>query len=341
MNKKLRVGILTAGGDCSGLNAVIRSVAKKLIIEKDAEIIGFKDGYEGLINNQTMKLDYKDVSGILTLGGTILGTSNIANPYKYAIKEKGKVKFKDVSKTVISNVKKLKLDGIVCIGGDGTLTLASKLQKDGVNVVGVPKTIDNDIYGTDVTFGFNTAVSIATEAIDRIHTTAQSHHRVMVIEVMGRTAGWIALYSGLAGGGDIILLPEMPYNVEGIASVVKERHSKGKKFSIVVISEGAKPKGGKVVIKRMVEESTIAARLGGVGFVLVEQIEKATGLESRAVVLGHLQRGGTPTSFDRILATQLGTKAAEMVIKGQYGYTSAIQGNKVVKISLQMADISV
>ncbi|MFH2138691.1 MAG: ATP-dependent 6-phosphofructokinase [Candidatus Omnitrophota bacterium] len=335
MTKKLRVGILTAGGDCPGLNAVIRSVAKKLMIEQDAEIIGIKDGYEGLIHNQYVKLDYKDVSGILTLGGTILGTSNIANPYKYAVKEKGKVKFNNVVAKVKQNVKKMKLDSLVCIGGDGTLTIASKLMEDGINVVGVPKTIDNDIYGTDVTFGFNSAVTIATEAIDRIHTTAQSHHRVMIIEVMGRTAGWIALYAGIAGGGDIILLPEMPYNINGIAEVVRERHRKGKKFTIIIISEGAKPKGGKVVIQRMVEESTIQARLGGVGFVLVEQIEKVTGLESRAVVLGHLQRGGSPTPFDRILATRLGTKAAEMVIRKEFGYTAAIKGDSLTTVFMK------
>ncbi|MCP4650817.1 MAG: ATP-dependent 6-phosphofructokinase [PVC group bacterium] len=335
MRKKKRVGILTAGGDCPGLNGVIRAVAKKLIIEQNAEIIGIKDGYEGIINNKYKTLSYRDVSGILTLGGTILGTSNIANPYKYAVKEKGKLKFKDMSKKVIQNVKRLKLDCLVCIGGDGTLAIASKLAKDGIPVIGVPKTIDNDIKGTDVTFGFNSAVTIATEAIDRIHTTAESHHRVMVVEVMGRTAGWIALYAGIAGGGDIILLPEMPYDINGIAEVVKERNRRGKKFSIIVISEGAKPKGGKVVVQKMVKESTIQARLGGISFMLVDQLEKITGLGSRAVVLGHLQRGGSPTPFDRILATRLGTKAADMIKRRKFGSMVAVKGDSLKEISLQ------
>ncbi|MBU4479239.1 MAG: ATP-dependent 6-phosphofructokinase, partial [Candidatus Omnitrophica bacterium] len=212
--KTRRIGILTGGGDCPGLNAVIRAVAKKLILEKGVEIIGIKDGYEGIIRNRCRKLAYKDVSGILTLGGTILGTSNVANPYRNAVKKAGKIVFEDVSRTAVNNIKKMNIDCLVCIGGDGTLAIAYRLFKDGIPVVGVPKTIDNDIRGTDITFGFNTAVSIATEGIDRIHSTAQSHHRIMIVELMGRTAGWIALHAGIAGGGDIILLPEIPYNID-------------------------------------------------------------------------------------------------------------------------------
>jgi len=335
MKRKMRVGILTGGGDCPGLNAVIRAVAKKLIIENNAEIIGIKDGYEGLIKNYYKRLDYADVSGILTLGGTILGTSNIANPYRQAVKVGPKTVLRDVSKKVIQNIKKMKLDSLVCIGGDGTLAIAAHLCKDGIPVVGVPKTIDNDIRGTDVTFGFDTAVSIATEGIDRLHTTAQAHHRVMIVEVMGRTAGWIALYAGVAGGGDIILLPEIPFQIEKIASVVRQRHKRGNRFSIIVVSEGAKPKGGKVVIKRLVKESTIAERLGGISMVLGNQLEDLTGIETRSVVMGHLLRGGSPTSTDRVLATQLGTAAAEFVSKKKFGMMVGVKGSLLVPVALK------
>ncbi len=335
MKRRMRVGILTGGGDCPGLNAVIRAVAKKLIITDNAEIIGIKDGYEGLISNNFRKLKYADVSGILTLGGTILGSSNIANPYRVVEKVRGKTVIKDLSRKTIQNIKRMKLDCLVCIGGDGTLAIASNLYRDGIPVVGVPKTIDNDIRGTDVTFGFDTAVAIATEGIDRIHTTAQSHHRVMIIEVMGRTAGWIALYAGLAGGGDIILIPEIPYDVNKIAKVVKERHKRGSQFSIIVIAEGAKPKGGKVVVKRIVEESTIAARLGGVGMVLGKNLEEITGLDTRALVMGHLLRGGSPTSTDRILATQLGSEAASLVKKRKFGYMVGVRGSSIVSVPLK------
>lgn len=223
----------------------------------------------------------------------------------------------------------------MCIGGDGTLGIAHRLYEDGIAVVGVPKTIDNDLQGTDITFGFDSAVSVATEGIDRIHTTAQSHHRVMIIEVMGHKAGWIALHAGIAGGGDIILIPEIPYDIDCIADKVKERNKKGKRFSIVVIAEGAKPKGGEIVIKKIVKESADPIRLGGVGFVLAEQIAKASGIETRTIVMGHLQRGGSPTPFDRVLATWLGTKAVEMIANKEFGYMVAVQGNKLVKVPLQ------
>ncbi|MBN3038575.1 MAG: 6-phosphofructokinase [Candidatus Omnitrophica bacterium] len=335
MKRKMRVAILTGGGDCPGLNAVIRAATKKIINDQGAEVIGFKDGYEGLINNRYRRLNYKDVSGILTLGGTILGTSNIANPYRYATKVGKRLEFRDVSKKALRNIKRLKVDCLICIGGDGTLHIASKLYRDAVPVVGVPKTIDNDIRGTDTTFGFDTAVYIATEGIDRIHTTAQSHHRIMIVEVMGRTAGWIALYSGLAGGGDIILIPEIPYDIEKVARVVKGRNKKGKKFSIIVIAEGAREKGRDVVVKRIIKESTIQARLGGVGFALEERLEEITGLATRTVVMGHLLRGGTPTPFDRILATQLGTKAAEFFEQKKFGCMVGIRGGKFVPVPLR------
>jgi len=330
-----RIAIFTGGGDCSGLNAVIRAVAKKAMGE-GYEVIGIEDGYEGLVKNKYRKLENSDVSGILALGGTILGTSNTANPYRYAVQAKDcKFVFKDYSKTAIRNFKRLKADALVAIGGDGTLSTAYRLYEDGIPIVGVPKTIDNDILGTDITFGFDTAVWVATEGIDRIHTTAQSHHRVMIVEVMGRTAGWIALHSGVAGGGDIILIPEIPYDINSVVKKIKERHGKGKRFSIIVISEGAKPKGGDVVVKRMVRESFESIRLGGVSFVLGAQIEKMSCIETRAVVMGHLQRGGSPTPFDRVLATQLGTRAMDFVNEGAFGHMVAVRNNEFVKVTLR------
>lgn len=335
MKRKKRVGILTGGGDCPGINAVIRAVAKKAMHDYNMEIVGIDDGYEGAVNDKHRKLENRDVSGILTLGGTILGTTKKVNPYRYAIKKNGDFEYKDMSKTAIRNIERLELDCLVVIGGDGTLGIAYKLFKDGIPIVGVPKTIDNDIIGTDLTFGFDSALAIATEGIDRLHSTAQSHHRVMVVEVMGHNAGWLALSSGIAGGGDIILIPEIPYEIGSIIDKVKERHRTGKRFSIVVVAEGAKPKGGSVVIQRMVKESSDPIRLGGVGFVLGDQIEKLSGFETRAVVMGHLQRGGSPTAFDRILATQLGSKAVDLIAARAFGNMVAMQKSALVNVPLK------
>jgi phosphofructokinase-like protein len=337
MARKGSIAILTGGGDCPGTNAVIRAVAKKAILEHKLDVIGIEDGYEGMIDNRYQRLEYSDVSGIITLGGTILGTSNTANPYRYAVRSGSgdKMRFKDVSHTVIANLNKLGVECLICIGGDGTLSIADRLFRDGAPVVGIPKTIDNDLLGTDITFGFDTAVSIDTEGIDRLHTTAQSHHRVMIVEVMGRNAGWIALHAGVAGGGDIILIPEIPYDISVIAKKVLERSKKGKRFTIVVVSEGAKPKGGDIVVRRVVEESTDPIRLGGIGFVLGSQIEQATRLETRTVVMGHLQRGGTPTPFDRVLATRLGTRAVDMIKSKKYGYMVGVKNNKLVEVPLE------
>ncbi len=335
MVKKRRIAILTGGGDCPGINAVIRAVTKKAILECDMEVIGIEDGYHGVIRHRHRILHYDDVSGILTLGGTILGTSKVANPYRYAVKKGDKLEFEDVSETAITNIRKLDIDCLVCIGGDGTLAIAYRLFRDGIPVVGVPKTIDNDLRGTDTTFGFDSAVYIATEGIDRIHTTAQSHHRVMIVEVMGHNAGWLALHAGIAGGGDIVLIPEIPYDLDIIADKVKERNRKGKRFSIVVVAEGAKPKGGDVVIQRLVKESSDPIRLGGIGFVLGKQLEEVTGVETRTVVMGHLLRGGSPTPFDRVLATRLGTKAVDMIEKEEFGYMVGVKGNSLVEVSLE------
>jgi 6-phosphofructokinase 1 len=332
---KKRIAILTGGGDCPGINAVIRAVAKKAILDKEMEVIGIEDGYYGIVNNRHRTLNYNDVSGILTLGGTILGTSKTVNPYRYAIRKGNRLEFKNLSKRTIKNIKELDIDALVCIGGDGTLGIAYQLFKDGIPIVGLPKTIDNDLRGTDITFGFNSAVSIATEGIDRIHTTAESLHRIMIVEVMGHKAGWIALYSGVAGGGDIILIPEIPYDTHIIAEKVKERNKRGKRFSIVVIAEGAKPKGGDIVIQRLVKESSDPVRLGGTGFILGEQIERVTGLETRTVVMGHLLRGGTPTPFDRILATELGIKAVELIEDEKLGCMVGVKGDSLVTVPLK------
>lgn len=335
--RKKRIAILTGGGDCPGLNAVIRAVAKKAL-GSGYEVVGIEDGYEGLVKNKTRQLANSDVSGILTLGGTILGTSNIANPYRYAIQSKKcKLIFRDFHKAAVRNFRKIGADALVCIGGDGTLSSAYRLYEDGVPTIGVPKTIDNDILGTDITFGFDTAVTIATEGIDRIHTTAQSHHRVMIVEVMGRNAGWIALHSGVAGGGDIILIPEIPFDIMSVVKKIKERHGRGKRFSIIVVAEGAKPKGGSVVVQRIVKQSTEAVRLGGVGFVIGDQIEKLMCIETRTVVMGHLQRGGSPTPFDRVLATQLGAKAMDFIKEGAFGHMVGVRNNEFVKVSLREA----
>ena len=335
IKKKIkRIGILTSGGDCPGLNAVIRAVTKKAILEYGYEVIGIKDGFEGLLFNRYKRLEEADVSGILTLGGTILGTTNRANPYKYPVEHKGQVVYKDLSGGVIKNLHQLKIDCLVCIGGDGTLDTTHRLSTQGVAVVGVPKTIDNDVKGTDITFGFDTAVHIATEGVDRLHTTAESHHRIMILEVMGRTAGWIALFAGMAGGGDVILLPEIPYDVNIIAEHIKARRKKGKRFTILVVSEGVKSIGGKVTVQRMVQDGSEPIRLGGVSFVLGQQLERLTGIEARNVVLGHLQRGGSPSPFDRILGTQLGAKAVDFIHEGHFGCMAGVKDNHIVKVPL-------
>jgi len=334
MKKMAKIGILTGGGDCPGINAVIRAVVKKAILEYGIEVVGIEDGYEGIVKNRHRRLQFSDVSGIITQGGTILGTSNTANPYRYAVKKNGQVDFEDVSTSSIVNIKEMGIDCLVCIGGDGTLSIANQISQAGIPIVGVPKTIDNDLRGTDVTFGFDTAVMVATEGIDRLHSTAQSHHRVMVVEVMGRNAGWIALHAGIAGGGDIILIPEIPYDIQCIAERVKERNHSGKRFSIVVVSEGAKAIGGNAVIQRVVKESTDPLRYGGVGFMLGAKIEELTGVETRTVVLGHLQRGGTPTAHDRVLATRLGTKAVDLIQEGTFGHMVGVQCNALVAVPL-------
>ncbi|MBI3999757.1 MAG: ATP-dependent 6-phosphofructokinase [Candidatus Omnitrophica bacterium] len=331
-----RIGILTAGGDCPGLNAVIRSVTKGAL-GLGWEVIGFEDGFAGVVENRFRILTNPDVSGILTHGGTILGTSNTANPFRYPIRQGKKLVFRDNSKKAIDYLRQLDLDALVCIGGDGTLSIAERLLKKGIPIVGIPKTIDNDLSGTDFTFGFHTAVHIATQAVDRLHTTAASHHRVMILEVMGRYAGWIALYAGAAGGADIILIPELPYRLDLVCKQVYERAQHGKRFSLVVVAEGAKPRGGQVVIERRVKASTDPIRLGGVGHVLGRQIEKRSGIETRVSILGHIQRGGSPTSEDRNLSTLFGHKAIELIRKNKIGEMVALKGSTLSSVLIRAA----
>jgi phosphofructokinase-like protein len=332
--KSKRIGVLTGGGDCPGLNAVIRGVTKASINTYNMTVVGIEDGYEGLVERRVMNLDWGRVTGLLTQGGTILGTSNVANPFRWPQKKGDKIRFVDVSDDVLAYINELGLDNLVCIGGDGTMAIAQQLSQKGVRLVGVPKTIDNDIWGTDVTFGFDSAVQTATDAIDKIHTTAMSHHRVMIVEVMGRYAGWLALESGLAGGGDVILIPEVPYDLDIVCKVVIERSKKGKRFSIIVVAEGAKSLHGNMVVQRVIKESTDPLRLGGIGNQLAAQIESMTGLECRVTVLGHLQRGGTPTAFDRILATRFGVKTAELCHTGVGGVMVALRGSDILAVPL-------
>ena len=327
MAKPLRVGVLTGGGDCPGLNAVIRAVTKGLVLQYDAEVIGIEDGWQGLIEHRVIPLSYRDVSGILTRGGTILGTNNKANPFAYY--KRGNA---DVSAEVVKYCKSLGLDAIVVIGGDGTMSAANGLADMGLKLVGVPKTIDNDLMATERTFGFDTAVSIVTEAIDRLHTTAQSHDRVMIVETMGRYAGWIALYAGVAGGADVILIPEIEYEIDEIVRVCRERESGGQNFTIIAIAEGARAKDGEMTIMAHVEESPDPVRLGGVGKVLEAELSRRINSEVRTTILGHMQRGGTPTAYDRNLATAFGTYAAAMVADGQFGRMVSLQENRLTSV---------
>lgn len=321
-----RIGILTGGGDCPGLNPVIRAVVRKALIE-GYEIIGIKNGWKGLIETDTIPLNRAAISGILPKGGTILGTSR-TNPYK---KEGDLQKVKD-------NFKKLSLDALVVVGGEDTLGVASKLIKDGIsNIVGVPKTIDNDLSATDYTFGFDTALNTAMECIDRLHTTAESHHRIMVVEVMGRHAGWIALESGIAGGADVILIPEVGIDIDEVCNIIKKRHSTGKTFSIVVVAEGAVFNEGTAVLQEQRLDAFGHVRLGGIGEALANEIEKRTGYETRVSVLGHVQRGGSPTAFDRVLGTRLGVKAVELIKNKKFGRMVALSGIKIIDVPIEDA----
>lgn len=333
-NRIKRIGILTGGGDCPGLNAVIRAVVKTAYNDYGIETIGFMDGYEGLVEGRYRDLPIREVSGLLSQGGTVLGTSNRADPFRFPSLDGDNWVYQDRSEQCLRNFESVGLDALVAIGGDGTMAASAGLAKKGLPIVGIPKTIDNDLDGTDVTFGFDSALSVATEAIDRIHTTAQSHHRVMIIEVMGRYAGWLSLFSGVAAGGDIILVPEIPYDIDAVCNQVKKRSSVGKNFSIVVVGEGSRPLGGSMVVARRVKNSPDAIRLGGVSHQLAAQIEGITNIECRVTILGHLLRGGSPSAFDRILATRFGVEAVHRLAQGEKNVMVSLRGNSIVNVPI-------
>ena len=329
-----RIGILTGGGDAPGLNAVIRAAVKTAIYEYDCEVLGIRNGYDGFVDsNGVVPLTIDSVRGLLPRGGTILGAANRGNPYARKVIRDGKEILIDVSDEIIKGIKRLELDALLVVGGDGTLRIAHELYKKGAPIIGVPKTIDNDIGGTELTFGFHTAVNTATEAIDKLHTTAEAHHRVMVLELMGRDAGFIALRAGVAGGADVILIPEIPFQFEAVLAEVRQRVEQGYLFSIIVVSEGAKPQGGEQVFARSGDEVYVP-RLGGIGQRVGEYIEK-NGYESRVTVLGHLQRGGSPTPFDRWLATRFGAAAVRLAAQGKFDRMVALRAEKIVDVSLE------
>ena len=333
-----KIAVLTGGGDCPGLNAVIRAVVKSAIGGRGWKVAGFLDGFRGLVEGWKRRLTEIEVSGILTRGGTILGTNNRANPFNYTYDSKGRtVPGRNRSREAVANLRKEKADALVVIGGDGSLSIAERFSGLGIPIVGIPKTIDNDLAATDVTFGFDSALSVATDAVDRLHSTAESHHRVMVLETMGRYAGWIALRAGIAGGGDVILIPEIPYDLKNVLAAIEARRRKGKEFTIIVASEGARNKSGKMVVQRKVKGSTDPLRLGGVGNLIAGEVEKRTGIETRVTVLGHLQRGGTPTAQDRWLATRFGAKAVELVAGGRFGRMVSLRGRTVDSVPLEDA----
>ncbi|MDF1594496.1 MAG: ATP-dependent 6-phosphofructokinase [Acidimicrobiia bacterium] len=315
------IGVLTAGGDCPGLNAVIRAVVSRATEHHDAEVVGVLNGWEGLMEGRTRPLDRDDVRGILQRGGTILGTSR-KDPYVHG----------DGYESVRGTIERNGIESLIVIGGDGTLRTALKLSEDGLQVIGVPKTIDNDIAATDYTFGFDTALSIATDAVDRIATTAESHNRIMLVEVMGRTKGWIATYAAIAGGADALLIPEVPYDLDDIAGMIKKRHRRGRTYSVVVVAEGVPPPAGREV--NLSIDAFGFERLGGVAYQIAPELEQRTGFETRVTVLGHLQRGGTPTAFDRVLGTRFGAAAVDLAMAGETRVMVAVRGDKMTAIPL-------
>lgn len=339
MAKRRRIGMLTGGGDCPGLNAVIRAMVKHGVTRLGWEILGIRDSFNGLFNTpyEVVNLVRDSVRGILTKGGTILGTTNRGDPFHFPMQNAdGSVAYQDRSDEIMTAMRILELEGLVVIGGDGTLKIAHRLQEKGVKVVGIPKTIDNDISATDVTFGFNTAVEVATQAIDRLHSTAESHDRVMVVEVMGRDCGWIATEAGLAGGADVILIPEIPYDIQRVCDKTRRRQAAGRFFSIVVVAEGAHPVGGTPVYQQKRVDGGMP-RLGGAGAQVADAIAEHTGVETRVTVLGHLLRGGTPSSADRLLATRYGSGAVDLIRRGRWGRMVALKGTHITSVSIAEA----
>ena len=332
-----RIGLLTGGGDCPGLNAVIRAVVNTAINEYGWEILGIEDGFEGLIQpGKVRPLTLADVRDILARGGTILGTTNRADPFHYEVEVDGEVKVFDVSDDVVRHAQVLGIDALVVIGGDGSLRIAHEIMQKGLKVVGVPKTIDSDLQGTVITFGFDTAVNTAMDALDKLRTTAESHHRVIILEVMGRDAGWIALKAGIAGGAEVILIPEIPYDIEVITGKITRRNQSGSKFSIVVVAEGARPAGGEAIYQAEREIGGVK-RLGGIGEALAAQLKQRCNVEVRVTVLGHLQRGGSPTAFDRLLASRFGSMAVHIIAEGKLGHMVALQDECIIAIPIAQA----
>jgi 6-phosphofructokinase 1 len=336
-DKVRRIGILTGGGDCPGLNAVIRAVVKTAAFDYGIDVVGIENGYWGLVEDRMRPLSVTDVGGIIMRGGTILGSSNRDNPFRVVSVEDGKKVYRDLSDRAIANAKRRGLDLLIVVGGDGSLTIARDLEKKGIRILGVPKTIDNDLAATDVTFGFDSALAIATEAVDRLHTTAISHQRVMVLEVMGRYAGWIALSAAMAGGGDVVLIPEIPFEMEKVAEFIRERSYRGRNFALIVAAEGAAPKGGSMTVAQTIEDSPDPIRLGGIGTWVARQLDQVIQMESRATVLGHLQRGGVPTAFDRILGTRFGVEATRLAAEGKSGLMVSLRGLEIRPVTLEEA----
>jgi 6-phosphofructokinase 1 len=333
-----RIAILTGGGDCPGLNAVIRGVVRAAVLEHGWEVLGIHDGYDGFFSDDPFRrLTSGDVRGLQLRGGTILGTSNRGNPLHYPIKKGGKTIFKDVTGEIVRKLKQWKVDVLVAVGGDGTMKITNAIFEKGVPVIGIPKTIDNDLGATDVTFGYNSAVDCATEALDKLHTTAESHHRVLVLEVMGRDCGWIALEAGIAGGADVILIPEIPFDLGKVCAHIRNRKKTGSRFSIVIVAEGAMPAGGEKIYETPPGKDGTPGRLGGVGRWVADQISLCTTLETRVAVLGHLQRGGKPTTFDRILATRFGVEAVNLIAEGAYGRMVCLRGRKIASSQIESA----
>jgi ATP-dependent phosphofructokinase / diphosphate-dependent phosphofructokinase len=337
-NLKRQIGLLTGGGDCAGLNAVIRAVVKVAILEYEWEVLGIENGYEGLIlPGKVRRMTIEDVRGILPRGGTILGTTNRANPFAYEeIQSDGEVKILDRSGEVLSRLDEIEIKGLIVIGGDGTMHITHELIQKGLLAVGIPKTIDNDIHGTQVTFGFDTALNTAMEALDKLHTTAESHHRVLILEVMGRNAGWIALKAGIAGGADVILIPEIPFTLQEVAKKIIQRSQHNKKFSLVIVAEGAKPVGGSAVYQEISKSSGVL-RLGGIGALVEEGLRQLITNEIRVIVLGHLQRGGSPTAFDRLLASRYGNKAVNLIAEEKFGQMVSLKDDQIVSIPISEA----
>ena len=334
-----KVAILANGGDVSGFNAVIRAIVKTAE-QNGVECYGFIDGYNGLLKNDFVKLSTgndETASGILPKGGSIIGSSTNANVFNYKVEENGQIVYKDLSDVCVHNIKDDGFDCVFTLGGDGTQKSARDFATKGVNVIGVPKTIDNDVACTEITFGYNTAVSVAAEALDRLHTTGETHHRIMILEVMGRYAGWIALESAIAGGADVALIPEIPYDINKAVDKINERRAKGKNFSVVVVAEGAAPKGGEITVAGTRDNGAGVdnTKLGGVGQVVAKQLEQLTGLEARNTTLGYMQRGGTPTAFDRVLSTKYGSKAMELALEGKFGVLTVIKNGKLDYVSLE------